>query len=713
MQNNETTTVVQLQQEYILEPSWKGKKCILHLNEHKIIGKALNEVFDGFVLVQDTIHVFCAVKKLKSKPTGHTLCDESRRLLDLLKLIGEQQFVVQFWAIYVHKDYDLIIMNRMYASVSQVLYNPAFALERARFGLQQRYACMMQILQSVMVLHQNNLAHRDIKSANFLLDANLQRCCLCDFGSVRFGTTTDVDTETTFLGNFGGTVNWMAPERFSAKPLDNYSAMKSDVYSIALVCFELFWNVQPFAYLGADVLQRRHENPYSPPFTDKLQCSIPKFKEYLMSCLAKDIVERPSIYELHKYLTETKFNFDQELKCRLQEFPNQWNYFATTSAPLLQLGGDQILQEKMIQLCKRNKLYAARELAEDILLDHPQSIPAMYVLGKALWHENEPVALENLRRAAQLEYVDAQIFLGYKCSSVEEAEYWLKKASQENDDAVFILVLLYHKLEREQASILSLRKLVAKKYICTCGADILSSFGNSAGQILNDMAYQYDANHEYKPAFHHAQLASNLGQTRSMLLLGKYHSEQILQLDLAEQWLQKALQDYPAEAQYYLAKIYLNQGQMQRSIPLLLQSSELGSALASFSLYRHYEDQQDQENAMRYLKIASKQKLVEAQNKLGIIYFSGKPKNINAALELFQEASIAGHHASMYNLAKMYLTVPSLYNMERAKHWLGRAGERIEKAKQKLLELETQQKQPPPTRSMIVLTKQFSTSTME
>uniref|UniRef100_A0A0E0QDA3 Protein kinase domain-containing protein n=1 Tax=Oryza rufipogon TaxID=4529 RepID=A0A0E0QDA3_ORYRU len=77
-------------------------------------------------------------------------------------------------------------------------------------------------------LHQNNIIHRDLKTANLLMGYH-QVVKIADFGVARQGNQEGQMTAET------GTYRWMAPEIINHKPYDN----KADVFSFAIVLWEL------------------------------------------------------------------------------------------------------------------------------------------------------------------------------------------------------------------------------------------------------------------------------------------------------------------------------------------------------------------------------------------------------------------------------------------------------------------------------------------
>jgi len=80
------------------------------------------------------------------------------------------------------------------------------------------------------------LIHRDLKSLNILLNDDLV-CKIIDFGTSR------AVTQDTQMTKNVGTTAWIAPEVLNTSK--NYSS-KADVYSFAIVMWELLTGDEPF-----------------------------------------------------------------------------------------------------------------------------------------------------------------------------------------------------------------------------------------------------------------------------------------------------------------------------------------------------------------------------------------------------------------------------------------------------------------------------------
>lgn len=93
----------------------------------------------------------------------------------------------------------------------------------------------ISISKGMDYLHQNDIIHRDLKTANLLIGHD-QVIKIADFGVARHGSQEGQMTAET------GTYRWMAPEIINHKPYDS----KADVFSFAIVLWELATSKVPY-----------------------------------------------------------------------------------------------------------------------------------------------------------------------------------------------------------------------------------------------------------------------------------------------------------------------------------------------------------------------------------------------------------------------------------------------------------------------------------
>jgi len=123
-----------------------------------------------------------------------------------------------------------------------------------------------QIVNGLAVLHQNNIAHRDIKLENFILtkEYNLK---LIDFGfSCEINNS---NKEPILYTKILGSESYMSPEMLFER---KYFADKSDIYSLGVVLFCMLVGQLPFMRAA------RYDSIYA-SFAFKREVGIKKFWE--------------------------------------------------------------------------------------------------------------------------------------------------------------------------------------------------------------------------------------------------------------------------------------------------------------------------------------------------------------------------------------------------------------------------------------------------
>ena len=104
----------------------------------------------------------------------------------------------------------------------------------------QRTAYLVsQIAEALDAAHADRLVHRDIKPSNLLITKS-DFVYVIDFGITRVMGLRQ--TALTVTGATVGTLNYMAPERFTGQDIDG----RSDVYSLACVLHECLTGAPPF-----------------------------------------------------------------------------------------------------------------------------------------------------------------------------------------------------------------------------------------------------------------------------------------------------------------------------------------------------------------------------------------------------------------------------------------------------------------------------------
>jgi serine/threonine-protein kinase len=140
-----------------------------------------------------------------------------------------------------------------------------------------------QLCAGVAAAHEQGILHRDLKPANVMIDGR-GRAKITDFGLA--GLAESIKGEEVRAG----TPTYMAPEQLAGKEV----TVRSDVYSLGLVLYELFTGKRAFEAATRDELRRMHEEstPTSP--SSHVDGMDPSVERVILRCLEKDPSERPA-----------------------------------------------------------------------------------------------------------------------------------------------------------------------------------------------------------------------------------------------------------------------------------------------------------------------------------------------------------------------------------------------------------------------------------
>lgn len=125
----------------------------------------------------------------------------------------------------------------------------------------------VQVASALDAAHEHDLVHRDVKPGNILVARGTdsdhpEHVYLTDFGLTKKSLSL---TGFTTVGQFVGTLDYVAPEQISGRPVDG----RCDVYSLACVVYETMAGAPPFQRDDDMALLWAHQYDQPPALTER------------------------------------------------------------------------------------------------------------------------------------------------------------------------------------------------------------------------------------------------------------------------------------------------------------------------------------------------------------------------------------------------------------------------------------------------------------
>jgi hypothetical protein len=186
---------------------------------------------------------------------------------------------------------------------------------------------MLQIAHGMNYLHESHVMHRDLKARNVLInvvkdDENLELSCsrhvkIADFGLSKLKENSQFTTLNR------GTTPWMAPVVFNQENnKDTKYTKAADVYSFAVVFFEVLTGKTPFSDVRRMDLYNKVCRGKRPPLPSKAYCPV-YLSAFIHRCWATKAEERPEFPQICQMLVYCKelilrHTFPSPLNCIIQ-----------------------------------------------------------------------------------------------------------------------------------------------------------------------------------------------------------------------------------------------------------------------------------------------------------------------------------------------------------------------------------------------------------
>ncbi|KAL9395452.1 hypothetical protein Peur_009705 [Populus x canadensis] len=251
------------------------------LFERKIATGSSGDLYKGTFCSQDV-----AIKVLRGEHLDDKLQSEFVQEVSIMRKVRHKN-VVQFIGSCARPP-SLCIVTEFMSGGSMYDF---LRKQKGGLNLQSLLRVAIDVSKGMHCLNQNHIIHRDLKSANILMDEN-GVVKVADFGVARVQDQTGVMTAET------GTYRWMAPEVIEHKPYDH----KADVFSFGIVLWELLTGKLPYEQLSplqaAVGVVQQGLRPSIPSH------SHPKLAGLLKRCWQRDPFLRPEFSEILELLQQ-------------------------------------------------------------------------------------------------------------------------------------------------------------------------------------------------------------------------------------------------------------------------------------------------------------------------------------------------------------------------------------------------------------------------
>ncbi len=162
--------------------------------------------------------------------------------------------------------------------------------------LEQALSIVQQLCEGLNVAHEQGVIHRDLKPSNIYLIPDAQRgerVKVLDFGIAKFLRDAALAQTGPLTQGYMGTPRYSSPEQLQGKEID----LRSDLYSLGLILYELFAGNPPFAVEDDSFVSwYRAHNELTPRAMAEANPhrSVPAdIERIILQCLAKNPQDRP------------------------------------------------------------------------------------------------------------------------------------------------------------------------------------------------------------------------------------------------------------------------------------------------------------------------------------------------------------------------------------------------------------------------------------
>jgi serine/threonine protein kinase len=166
-------------------------------------------------------------------------------------------------------------------------------VEGQNLSFRERIVLFNKICSAVTYAHQQGIVHRDLKSANVLIDERGEPHIL-DFGLAKAMGMSELakkDVMPTIAGQWAGSLSNMSPEQAAGKP--ELIDVRTDVYALGMMLYRILTGQYPYDISGSVLQVLRNIQGVEPARPGKIIRKFdPDIEAILLAALAKDREQR-------------------------------------------------------------------------------------------------------------------------------------------------------------------------------------------------------------------------------------------------------------------------------------------------------------------------------------------------------------------------------------------------------------------------------------
>jgi serine/threonine-protein kinase len=186
--------------------------------------------------------------------------------------------ITTLYALHLEGQEPFMVMELVRGQTLEVLLGRVH-----RLPLRESLAVVAQTMAGLTYAHRMGIVHRDVKPANLMVsESGLLK--IMDFGIARVRGSQRM----TRAGQMFGTLLYASPEQIRGGDVDE----RSDLYSLAIVLYEMLAGTPPFEAENDHALMTAHLDTSPPPLSGRVRGIDPRVDAALMRALAKKPEDR-------------------------------------------------------------------------------------------------------------------------------------------------------------------------------------------------------------------------------------------------------------------------------------------------------------------------------------------------------------------------------------------------------------------------------------